>query len=684
SGQADYNIALAIDPTDGNIVYYGTSANSTNTSGTVFRSKNGGQSWSDLSLGDGTDGLHADTHAIVVSPANRNVLFTGSDGGIWRTNNATDNTVTWKSLNPNLNITQFQSIALHPTNPNFVIGGTQDNGTNLFTGRSSWSNIRGGDGGFTLIDQSNPQVLYHTFFNANNADNDGRAQIGPEVSLNGGSSWSRRGCFGCSAVQGSINPTDRVGFYAPMALHTGFTGQNGNVIYLGTHRLYRSENRGTAWVGLGPSSDGFGADLTRGSSGRLSAIVAHPNRNGGAEIVWAGATDGSVQVTVNASAGASATFINVTKAPLPNRFVSDIALDANNVQHAIVTFSGFNSVTPATPGHIFLTTNQGQSWTDISGNLPDVPVASAAMNPADPNTIYIGTDLGVFQTTNGGATWERMGNGMPRVATFMVRYQAATNTLFAATHGRGVYRLTTSRGVSTVSAASFNASAIASEAIVAAFGTGLATRTEINNTLPLPTTLAGTRVVVRDATGVERLSPLFFVASTQVNFLIPPGTAAGSATITITADDGTVSIGTVQVATVAPSLFTANATGRDVAAGYALRVTPAGAQSNEPINRFDAGLNKYIPVSVDLNVAGNQVFLVLFGTGIRFRSALSGVTATIGGVPVPVQYAGPQGTFVGLDQLNIGLPASLTGRGEVDLVLTVDGKPSNTVRVNIK
>ncbi len=683
SGQADYNIALAVDPVDGNTVYYGTQSNSTNTSGAVFRSKNGGQSWSDLSQGDGTEGLHADTHAIVVSPANRNVLFTGSDGGIWRTNNATDNTVTWKSLNPNLNITQFQSIALHPTNPNFVIGGTQDNGTNLFTGQSSWSNIRGGDGGFTLIDQSNPQVLYHTFFNANNADNNGRAQIGPEVSLNGGTSWSRRGCFSCSAVQGGINPTDRVGFYAPMALHTGFTGQNGNVVYLGTNRLYRSENRGSVWIGLGASSDGFGADLTKGT-GRLSAIAAHPNLANGQEIVWVGANDGSVQVTTNAGVGAGATFTNLTKAPLPTRFITDIALDAGNAQRAIVTFSGFNTVTAATPGHVFLTTNLGQSWTDISGNLPDVPVTSAAMNPADNNTIYIGTDLGVFQTTNGGATWERLGNGMPRVATYMVRYQTATNTLFAATHGRGVYRLTTSRPVSTVSAASFNASAIASEAIVAAFGTGLATRTEINSTLPLSTTLAGTRVVVRDAAGVERLSPLFFVASTQVNFLIPPGTAAGSATILITADDGTVSTGTVTIATVAPSLFTANATGRDVAAGYALRVTVTGAQSNEPISRFDPGQGKYVSAPVDLSVAGDQVFLVLFGTGIRFRSALSGVTATIGGVPASVQYAGPQGTFVGLDQLNIGLPANLAGRGEVDLVLTADGKPANTIRVNIK
>lgn len=682
AGQANYNLALAVDPVDANIVYYGTQANNANNGGTVFRSLNGGQNWTDLSRGDGSDGLHADTHVIAVSPANRNILFTGNDGGVWRTGNATGGTVIWTSLNPNLNITQFQSIALHPTNPNFVIGGTQDNGTNRFTGQLSWDLIRGGDGGFTLIDQSNPQVLYHTFFNQSNAGGE-RAQIGPEISLNAGNTWVRRGCFGCSMQQGNFNPADRVGFYAPMALHTGFSGQNGNVIYFGTHRLYRSADQGVTWTGLGASGDGFGADLTRGN-GRLSAIAAHPSRANNEELVWIGASDGTVQFTINAGANSGATFTNVTKAPLPNRFLTDIALDPGNSQRAVVTFSGFNSVTPGTPGHVFLTTNRGQTWTDISGNLPDVPVTSAAINPNTGNTIYIGTDLGVFQTTNGGGSWERLGNGMPRVAAFMVRYQAATNTLFAATHGRGVYRLTTSRSLATVSAASFSASAIAGETIAAAFGSNLAVRTESANSLPLPAVLAGTRVVVRDAAGVERLASLFFVAPTQVNFLIPAGTAAGTATITITSDDGTVSAGTVQVATVAPSLFTANASGRDAAAGFALRVTASGAQINEPIQRFDPAQSKFVPVPIDVSVSGNQVFLVLFGTGIRFRSALSSVTATIGGMPVSVQYAGPQGNFVGLDQINILLPGNLAARGEADLVLTVDGKASNTVRINIK
>jgi uncharacterized protein (TIGR03437 family) len=685
SGQTNYNLDITADPIDSNIVYYGTSTNGGNNGGTLWRSRNGGQTWEDLSRGDsigGGGGLHADTHQIVIDPTNPNILFTGNDGGIWRTNNARDNIVSWAQLNNKINITQFMSIALHPTDPNFLIGGTQDNGTNIFRGDLAWDHSDDGDGGFALIDQSNPQVMYHTYFNQSGSE----ALIGPAVSEDGGNDWNFVGCSRCTAQAGRFNPTDRVAFYAPMALNTGFTGPNGNVVYFGTHRLYRSVSRGSFWTGLGASGDGFGADLTKGL-GVISTIAAHPQLNNSTtppgEIVWVGTSDGNIQITTNAGNLENATFTNLTKAPLPNRHVSDIALDPANPQRAVATFSGFNTNTPATPGHVFLTTNRGDSWINMSGNLPDVPVTSVALNPNNINTMYIGTDLGVFQTTDGGATWLRLGNGMPRVATFMVRYHAPSNSLVAATHGRGVFRLTAARALATVSAGSFSASSIATESIVAAFGSGLATTTSTATSLPLPTSLAGTKVVVRDGTGVERLSPLFFVASSQVNFQIPPGTTAGSATITITGGDGIVSSGVSEIATVAPSLFSANASGKGVAAGYALRFGSSGSHQLA-INRFDGGQNAFVSVPIDLGSATDRTFLVLFGTGFRFRSTLSNVTATIGGVNAPVLFAGAQGDFVGLDQCNIEIPRSLFGRGEVDLVLSVDGKPANTLHANIK
>jgi uncharacterized protein (TIGR03437 family) len=685
-GQANYNLDITLDPSDSNTVYYGTSTNTINNGGTFWRSRDGGQTWVDQSRGDsnsGGGGLHADTHQIVVSPANPNILFTGNDGGVWRTNNAKANTISWSQLNDTLSLTQFMSIALHPTDPNILIGGTQDNGVNRFRGNMAWDHSDDGDGGFALIDQSNPQVMYHTYFNQSGTE----ALFGPAVSFDGGNDWSFVGCRRCVASPGGFNPLDRVAFYAPMALHTGFTGANGNVVYFGTHRLYRSATRGQAWVGLGASSDAFGTDLTTGT-GVISTIVAHPQLNNSTappgEIVWVGTSDGNIQITTNAGDLANATFTNLTKAPLPNRFVTDIALDPNDANRAVVTFSGFDTNTPGTPGHVFLTSNRGASWSDISGNLPDVPATSIALNPNNTNTIYIGTDLGVFQTTDGGATWIRLGNGMPRVATFMVRYHAASNTLVAATHGRGVFRLTAARSLATVSAASYSASAVATEAIVAAFGTGLATAVKSADSLPLPTTLAGTSVTVRDNAGVERVAPLFFVSPQQVNFQIPPGTVAGAATITIAAGDGTISSGAAQIEIVAPSLFAANSNGKGVAAGYALRIDSNNSQVQLEISRFDAGQGAFVSLPIDLGPATDQVFLALFGAGIRFRSAASNVTATIGGENAQVLFAGAQGSFVGLDQCNLLIPRSLSGRGEVDLVLTVDGKVTNTLQVNIK
>ncbi|MFN0087820.1 MAG: hypothetical protein ACKVX9_20680 [Blastocatellia bacterium] len=682
SGQANYNLDITVDPNDGNVVYYGTSTNDANNGGTLWRSRDAGQTWSDISRGNNvTGGLHVDTHQIATAPAIGDLLFTGNDGGIWRTDAAKADPVAWTQLNDTLNLSQFMSIAVHPTDPNIVIGGTQDNGTNRFRGNVAWDHIADGDGGYTLIDQSNPQVMYHTFFNQNSSGSGG-AVIGPEVSFNGGNSWSLRGCFSCNTAQGNFNPADRVAFYAPMAVHAGFGGASGNVVYFGTYRLYRTPDRGVTWTGLGAGGDGFGADLTKGE-GVISAIAAHTQLADG-EVVWVGTSDGLVQVTANAGANAGATFTNVTKTPLPNRYLSDIAADPGNTQRAVIVYSGFNTNTPPTPGHVFLTNNRGGAWLDISGNLPDVPVTSVAMNPSNPANLFLGTDLGVFQTTNGGTTWERLGNGMPRVATFMVRYQAATGSLFAATHGRGVYRLTTSRAVTTVSAANFSASSIASEAIVAAFGTGLATQTIGATIVPLPTTLGGSRVAVRDSAGVERLSPLFFVSPQQINFQIPPGTASGAASVGITSNDGIVSIGAAQIAATSPSLFAQNANGRGVPAGFALRVRSNGAQENVPISALNAPQNQFIPAPIDLGPATDQVFLVLFGTGVRFRSALSNVSATIGGVNAPVQFAGAQGALVGLDQINLGIARGLIGRGEVDVILIVDGKPANTLRINVR
>ncbi len=238
--------------------------------------------------------------------------------------------------------------------------------------------------------------------------------------------------------------------------------------------------------------------------------------------------------------------------------------------------------------------------------------------------------------------------------------------------------------VTSVSSASFSGAAFAPESITTAFGTGLSTTTISAPALPLPTVLGGTTVKVRDRMGNDRLSPLLFVSPTQVNYLTPSDTATGTALVIVTSGDRIIATGLVQIANVAPGVFTADATGRGLPAALVLRIRADGSERYEPVARFDATQNKFVALPIDLSLSTDQVFLTLYATGLRFRSALSAVSAKVGGLDTPVVYAGAQGTFVGLDQVNLLLSRSLAGRGDVDVALTVDGQAANAVRINIK
>lgn len=234
-----------------------------------------------------------------------------------------------------------------------------------------------------------------------------------------------------------------------------------------------------------------------------------------------------------------------------------------------------------------------------------------------------------------------------------------------------------------VSAASYNASACA-EAIVAAFGVNLSTIIQVALSTTLPTTLGGTTVQVRDSAGQVRFAPLFFVSPFHVNYLIPAGTAGGMAEVTVTSGDGTVSRGTIRVSLVAPGVFSADASGSGLAAAIALRVRADGSQTYEPVIRFDSAQNKIVAAPIDLGSETDQVYLLLFCTGVRARSSLAAASATLGGQAGQVTYIGNQGGFAGLDQVNVRLPRNLIGRGEVDVALTIDGLAANVVKVYVK
>ncbi|MGH9833016.1 MAG: SBBP repeat-containing protein [Blastocatellia bacterium] len=238
--------------------------------------------------------------------------------------------------------------------------------------------------------------------------------------------------------------------------------------------------------------------------------------------------------------------------------------------------------------------------------------------------------------------------------------------------------------VTSASAASYIGLALAPDSIAAAFGADLAVATMAAITLPLPTSLAGTTVKVKDSSGAEFTAPLFFVSPNQINYLIPSQAAAGTAMVTVTSGDGKMATGTTQIQRVAPGVFAANSNGQGVAAAVALRIKADGSYSFEPVAQFNPELNRFLPIPLDLGPDTDQVFLLLFGTGIRGRSSSSSVKVTIAGEESPVTFAGAQGDFVGLDQVNVRLTRNLTGRGEANIVLLAEGYTSNVAQISIR
>jgi uncharacterized protein (TIGR03437 family) len=231
-----------------------------------------------------------------------------------------------------------------------------------------------------------------------------------------------------------------------------------------------------------------------------------------------------------------------------------------------------------------------------------------------------------------------------------------------------------------VSTANSSSGAIAPGSLAAAYGTDLANIPAASTSLPLPTSFGGTSVSIRDSAGATTAAPLLFVSAGQVNFLIPSTVATGAAAITITSGDGTQSLAQVTIAPVAPGLFVLNAS--NLAAAIAVRVAADGSQIVEQVYAVNAS-GAVVAAPIDLGAATDQVVLEIYGTGIR-AAGTSGVKVTIGGIALPVQYAGAQGGFDGLDQINVILPRSLAGKGSVTIQVTANGIAANSANVSIQ
>jgi photosystem II stability/assembly factor-like uncharacterized protein len=415
--QGWYNNVVAVDPEDPNRVYVG-GINS-------FRSTNGGGNWSLMTNGypSAYPFMHVDQHAMTFDPNNPSTIYIGNDGGMYKT---TDGGTTFAAINNGLAVTQFYSAAAHPSTDTYY-GGTQDNGTVKTSGAPSWSTALGGDGGATAVDFTTPSTVYTEY-----------VYLNFQKSVNSGGSWSRSmNGIPTSGGQQSDGTSDRCAFIAPFVMDP----TNPQTLVAGTYRVYRTTNGAASWSAIS-------GDLTGETGGALgvggygSVISALAIAKSAPATIYAGTSGYDTTSRIWVTTNTGTTWSNVTKSPLPNRAVSSIAVDPANASRAYAGFSGYNTNTPGTAGHVFRTLTRGGSWTNVSGNLPDVPVNAIALDTAHADVhIIVGTDLGVFETTNGGTTWTEQNTGMAKVSVFDLdlRYDGV---LLAATHGRGVFSTT--------------------------------------------------------------------------------------------------------------------------------------------------------------------------------------------------------------------------------------------------
>ena len=454
----------------------------------VLVSFDSGATWNDATGDVGGESMHPDQHAIAFVPGDPDKFFVGSDGGLIRTSgNWADASsqcddrgldainpayVTeckqWLSkipselqvVNAGLGDLQMYSISVSPYKDNTAMTGTQDNGTLSFTGSKKWELPLTGDGCDSGFDPVDPHLRFHEYTNGiadvNYNDADQHTWL-----------WVNDFFY--------LTPPEATRFCAPMLFDT----QQTKTIYLGAQSIWRTTDAGgdrsfleqhcNTAVGEEPSDQlftgncGTAADWPRLGSVTLTGSAFGTTKTGStisalsraqdAGTMWAGTGAGRVLISRNITAAdpSTVTFTRLDddSPATPGRAVSSIYADPTNPNHAIVTFSGFNVSTATTPGHVFDVvfnpTTGLSTWTDISYDIGDQPVNDAVLDTAT-GDIYISTDFSVFTLTHGTQTWTPVSDGLPMATvsglTLAKKQHGPERFLYAATHGRGAYRLT--------------------------------------------------------------------------------------------------------------------------------------------------------------------------------------------------------------------------------------------------
>ena len=425
AGQCFYDMVVRVSPVSPLAIFAGGN----NAQGaTLIASTDGGATWSgDLNAGtsSGSGQLHTDTHALAFRPDGA-ALYVGNDGGVWSSfvpNFSSATGFNWSDLNTTLNITQFYpGHSIFPGNPNLGAGGTQDNGTQGYTGALQWQQFDCGDGGYTAINPAQPAALLYDACAAKEGIS--------EFSLTPSSPFASAALVSntpqCSALAGTLVCDDPQDFVPPLVMDP----ENPNTLYFGTFRVWQTVNGHvgpTDWLLLASQPSLSAGDM-------ITTIAVAPTDS---TTIYVGTSFGVVQAT--SSQGLA---WNPPSTGLPNRSVTQIAVDPSAPMTAFVSFSGFSSCSACDHmGHIFQTANGGMNWTSMTGNLPDIPVNDVVVDPDVFATLYAATDIGAFITTDAGTTWSPLLSGLPRVAVLGLKLDRQSRILRAATHGRGMWDL---------------------------------------------------------------------------------------------------------------------------------------------------------------------------------------------------------------------------------------------------
>jgi photosystem II stability/assembly factor-like uncharacterized protein len=362
-------------------------------------STNGGTTWTTQSS------IHADQHAMAWDPSVPGRVYLGNDGGVYRSQANGNPPWTFATSQP---FTQYYTLDVGEQDPNRIVGGSQDNGCSrsyTTANPDQWNTWACADGLETLISYENQNIIY------------GCSQYGSCVrSTNGGDSSSGIGTTSSS----------RRNWLTPLV----FDPSDADVMYYAGNIVNRSTNGGVSWTAISPDLTGGDPFPSDGYPfGTVTTVAAGKNNP---LMLYAGTDDGRIWHT--STGGAPWTL--AADPDLPDRWVTRVAVDPADAAVAYVAFSGFRNG-DATP-YILKTVDGGVGWTDITGNLPQAPVNALALAGT---ALVASTDVGVFLTTNGGATWLRLGRGLPRVPVLDIRYHASTNRIYAATFGRGMWRV---------------------------------------------------------------------------------------------------------------------------------------------------------------------------------------------------------------------------------------------------